>query len=100
MKGGAFAGVALDPDLSAQQLGQAFADGQAQPGAAVVASGGGIHLLERFEQAALPVQRDADAGVAHGEMQQPLFRVAEEVGVLLVAERDVRERRARRGRLR
>ena len=77
MEGGAFAGIALDPDLAAHQLGQAFADGQAQPGAAVVASGGGIHLLERFEEAVLPVQRDADAGVAHGEMEQPLFRVAE-----------------------
>ena len=97
MEGGALAGVALDPDLAAQQLGQAFADGQAQPGAAVVASGGGVHLLERLEQAALLVQRDADAGVAHGEMQQPLLRVAEEIGVLLVAERDVARSRARRG---
>ena len=96
MKRGALAGVAFDPDLPPEQLGQAFADGQAQPGAAVVASGGGIDLLERLEQAALPVQRDADAGVAHGEMQQPLFGVAEKIGVLLVAERDAARSCARR----
>ena len=86
MEGGAFAGVALDPDLAAQQLGQAFADGQAQAGAAVVARGGGIHLLEGLEQPVLPVQRDADAGVAHREMKQPLFGMAEEIGVRLLAE--------------
>ena len=78
MERGAFAGIALDPDLAAHQFGQAFADRQAQAGAAVVAGGGGIHLLEGLEQPVLPVQRDADAGVAHREMQQPLLRVADE----------------------
>ena len=95
MERGALAGIALDPDLAAHQLGQALADGQAQAGAAVMAGGGGIHLLERFEQAVLLVQRDADAGVAHGEMQQPLLGMAEKLGVLLVPERDV-ARAARR----
>src|ERR1019366_3065115 len=85
----ALAGIALDPDLPSKQLGQAFGDGQAQPRAAVVASGGGIDLLKRFEQAALPIQRDPDAGIAYREMEQPLFRVAEKVGVVFVAERDV-----------
>src|ERR1035441_81915 len=96
MEGGPFAGVALDPNLSAHQLSQAFGNRQAQPGAAVVASRGGINLLKRFEQAVLPVQRDADAGVTHGEMEQPLFRMADKIGVLLMSEWDV-ARAVRRG---
>ena len=81
--------ASLSTQIFPQQLGQMFADGQAQPGATVMASGGRVDLLKRSEQAALPVQRDADAGVAHREMQQPLVGVAEKLGVLLVAERDV-----------
>ena len=65
MKSSAFAGVAFNPDFAPKQLSQAFANGQAQPGAAKMASGGGVNLLERLEQTVLSIQRDADAGVPH-----------------------------------
>src|ERR1035441_9580648 len=84
VKRGALAGVAFDPDLPPEQFGQALANGQAQPGAAVMASGGGVNLLERLKQTALPIQRDADAGVPKREMQQPLVGVAEKIGVRLM----------------
>ena len=67
-----------------------------KPGAAVVAGGRGIHLLERLEQPVLLVERDADAGVAHGEMQQPLLGMPQKIRVMFVARRDAAWRRARR----
>ncbi len=88
MERGALAGFAFDPDFAPQQLGQAFADGQTQPRAAIMPGSGGIHLLKGFEQAALPLQRDADAGVAHREMEQPLLRMTQEISIVLVAGRD------------
>ena len=50
VKGGAFAGFALDPDAPIHHLAEPLADSQAQPGAAVVARGRGIDLAERLEQ--------------------------------------------------
>ncbi len=50
-------------DLSAEQRRQLAADGQAQPGAAVLAAGAGIGLLECLEDDALFFGRNADAGV-------------------------------------
>src|SRR5204863_7828182 len=82
---GPFASVALDPDFAAHQFGEALADGQAEAGAAVVASGGGVHLLEGLEEPVLFVHRDADSGVAHRKVQQPLLRVTKKIGVGLVA---------------
>ena len=83
MKCGAFAGIAFHPDLAAHQFDQPLADRQAESGAAIMAGGGGIHLLERFEQPVLLVEWNADAGVAHREMQQPLLGMAQKIGVLL-----------------
>ena len=55
------------PDLAAEQLGELARDGQAQAGAAVLAAGRAVGLLERLEDDLLLVGRDADAGVAHLE---------------------------------
>ncbi len=65
----AFANLAFHPHPPTQQLRQAFADGQAQAGAAVLAGGGGVHLRERAEQAVQPVRGDADARVSYHKMQ-------------------------------
>ena len=64
------AALAVDagqPDLAAQQRRQLAADGQAQAGAAVLARGAGIGLLEGLEDEPLLLRRDADAGVLDGE---------------------------------
>ena len=50
-------------DLAAQQEGELAADGEAQAGAAVLAAGAGVGLLERLEDDALLLGRDADAGI-------------------------------------
>ena len=49
-KRAALARLALDPDLAAHQLGQLLADRQAEAGAAVLARGRGVGLLEGLEQ--------------------------------------------------
>ena len=58
-------------DRAALQLGQAPADGKAQTGPAVSPGDRGVGLAERLEQAAHPVGRDADAGVADGDGDLP-----------------------------
>ena len=62
------AGLALDRDLAAHQLGQLLGDRQAKPGAAIFAGGGRVGLLEGLEQALDLRLRHADAGVAHGKL--------------------------------
>ena len=69
-EGAALAQLALHADLAAHQLGQPLGDRQAQAGAAVLARGRGVGLLERLEQAPHLLWRHADAGVAHREVQQ------------------------------
>jgi len=44
------------------------ADGEAEAGAAVLACRAGVRLLERLEDDALLLERDADAGIADGEL--------------------------------
>ena len=56
-----------EPDFAAQQHGQLAADGEAEAGAAVLARGAGVGLLEGLEDEPLLLRRDADAGVLHGE---------------------------------
>ena len=60
-------GRAAQLDFAAQQVGQFAADRQAQAGAAVLAAGAGIGLLEGLEDDSLLFRRDADAGVGHLE---------------------------------
>ena len=62
-EGAALAGRAAQLDFAAEQAGQFAADGQAQAGAAVLAAGAGVGLLEGLEDDALLFRRDADAGV-------------------------------------
>ena len=59
---------ALDPHGAAHQLGEAFADGEAQARAAVLAGGRGVELAELLEQLVGTIGRDADASVANREM--------------------------------
>ena len=51
--------------LAAEQRRQLAADGKAETGAAVLAAGGGVGLLEGLEDDLLLFLRDADAGVGH-----------------------------------
>ena len=61
--------IALHPHRAAHQLGEALADGKTEAGAAVLAGRRRIELAELLEQLVSTVGRDADAGVAYGEMQ-------------------------------
>ena len=54
---------AREPDLAAEQPRDFAADRQAEAGAAVLAAGRAVGLLERFEDDLVLVRRDADAGV-------------------------------------
>ena len=60
-------GMAAQLDLAAEQVGKLAADRQAEAGAAVLAAGAGIGLLEGLEDDPLLLGRDADAGVRHLE---------------------------------
>ncbi len=62
-EGAALARRAAQLNFAAQQAGQFAADGQAQAGAAVLAAGAGIRLLEGLEDDALLFGGNADAGV-------------------------------------
>ena len=57
------AGRAAQLDLAAEQVGQLAADREAEAGAAVLAAGAGVGLLEGLEDDLLLLERDADAGV-------------------------------------
>ena len=72
-EGAAHPGLAFEPDAPAHQLDQPAADGQAQPGAAVLAGGGHVGLRERLEQLRRLLAGHADAGVAHGELELHLL---------------------------
>ena len=69
-------GLALDPDAAAHHTGQPRGDRQAQPRAAEPARHGAIGLGEGLEDGRLLFRRDADAGVADGEVQDGLLRSA------------------------
>ena len=62
-EGAAHAGRAAQMDLPAKQVGQLAADGEAQAGAAVLAAGAGVGLLEGLEDDLLLLDRNADAGI-------------------------------------
>ena len=63
-------------DRAAHQLGEPPADREAEPGAAVPAGRRGVGLAERLEQPVDAVRRDADAGVADGEVEPDASRAA------------------------
>src|SRR6516162_5903693 len=85
MESRTFAGIAVDPDLPAEEFGQSLRDRKAQSGAPVMTRRGGIHLLERFEQSTLLVERNANPGIADREMQQPFLGMAQKVSILLLS---------------
>ena len=60
----AVARAALEHELAAEQPGELAADRETEAGAAVLAAGAAVGLLERLEDDLLLVRRDADAGVA------------------------------------
>ena len=64
---GALAWLGDDADVTAHHLGQAFADGEAEPGAAVASGGAGVDLTEAEEEASLLFRRNAEAAVLHRE---------------------------------
>ncbi|MNZ63145.1 hypothetical protein D3C78_812840 [compost metagenome] len=66
----ALAGGAVDPDFAAHQPGQPAGDGEPEAGAAVLAGGGDIGLLEGLEQLLALELGDADAAVLYLEAQQ------------------------------
>jgi hypothetical protein len=67
-KRAATAGHAAQADLATQQVRELAADREAESGAAVLARRARIGLLERLEHDALFIRRDADARVAHGQL--------------------------------
>ena len=66
-EGAALPRRAVHADLAAQEPRQLAADREPEAGAAVLAAGGAVGLLEGLEDQALLVGRDADAGVDHRE---------------------------------
>ena len=72
----ALPGRADQPDLAAEQRRQLAADREAEAGAAVLAAGAGVGLLERLEDQLLLLRRDADAGVGDLERDGALARTA------------------------
>src|SRR5207245_3773597 len=66
--------LALHLDLAAEQAGDLARDGKAQSGAAVLAAGGPVGLLERFEDDLLLVPGVADARVGHGDPEHGVRR--------------------------
>ena len=67
-EGRAGAGHALDRDAAAHALDDAPGNRQAKPGAAELAGDAAVGLLEFLEDAVVLVGRDADAGVAHQDV--------------------------------
>jgi hypothetical protein len=66
-EGAAHARGAVDPDAAAHQLDELLADHQAEAGAAVLAGGRRVRLVERLEQLGHLRGRHADAAVLHLE---------------------------------
>ena len=72
-EGAAHPGLAFEPDAPAHQLDQPPADGQPQPGAAVLAGRGRVGLHEWLEELGRLLAGHADAGVAHRELELHLL---------------------------
>src|SRR6185369_10691390 len=66
-EGAALADRAAELDFTAQEARELAADGETEAGAADLAAGRGVGLLERFEDDLLLLGRDADAGIGDFE---------------------------------
>ncbi|MNF65956.1 hypothetical protein D3C84_477390 [compost metagenome] len=73
-EGAALARFALHPYLASHQLSQFAGDGESEAGAAVLAGGGAVRLLEGLEQPLLLFLAHADPRVLHRAVQQHLLR--------------------------
>ncbi len=60
----------MQHDIATEQLRHPPRNRQTQSGAAELAAGAGVHLLERVEHALELVRRNADAGIAHRQRDQ------------------------------
>ncbi len=69
-EGGALAVCSLHTHRTPHSQGQAFADGQPQAGATILARGRAVGLLKAFEESTHLIVGQANAGVAHGKVQQ------------------------------
>src|SRR5882672_10909396 len=67
MERGPRARHALDGHLAAHELHQAFANSQAETGAAIFARGGSLHLTKRLKELVQLLRANPDARVADGE---------------------------------
>ena len=72
VKGAARTELALGPDSAAHQLDQPRRDRQAEPRAAILARHGPVDLLERAKDSLQLVRGNADPGVPHAEVEQPV----------------------------
>src|SRR6185436_21167554 len=94
-------GVADQPDLSAEQTGDLAADREPEAGAAVLAAGGPVGLLEWLEDDPVLLRIDPDAGVRHPECHDRWRRTerAMVAGPPVPCKRDVQPHRAALGEL-
>ena len=66
-EGAALADLAADAHVAAHELSEFLGNGETQPSAAVLASGGSIGLLEGLEEATHLFVSESDPGVADGK---------------------------------
>src|SRR5205814_6464262 len=78
---------ALHVDLATEEARDLAADGEAEASPAILAAGGPVRLLERFEDDLLLVLGNADPGIAHGEGDHPIRAVERLVGESLAIAR-------------
>src|SRR5206468_7795796 len=78
-EGAADTGRGGDVQLAAEHAGELAADRKPEAGAAVLAAGGAVGLLEGLEDDALLAGGNADAGVDHRERDDALGRVERRV---------------------
>ena len=75
VEGAALAGFALQPHVATHQFDQAARYGQPEAGAAKAAGGRGVFLREGVENQLLLVRGDADAGVAHRQVDYQVLAI-------------------------
>src|SRR5205823_13676233 len=80
-------GLALQPDLAAEQAGELAADRKAEAGASVLTACRAVRLGERLKDRLLLLEGDADPGVDDPECQHPRGAIQAFVGGTPAADR-------------